>query len=397
MKRMWRLVSAIFVCVLFGFVQQGRCLQPSGWVYTQYPYIYTQSSGSWYYINESDIQWVNRLSTQSWRTFNTIEQGWHCFAWPYSYSVTAGSWCYWNEVDTQWCCNMTLGAWSLFGQSPAPTGMVLIPAGSFQMGDSLNEGFYWERPMHSVYVSAFYMDRYEVTKAKWDEVYSWALSNGYSFDSSGWGKAANHPVHSVTWYDAAKWCNARSQKEGRIPCYTVAGSVYKTGRTRPDCNWYSSGYRLPTEAEWEKAARGGLSGQRFPWGGSINHGYANYSACGSDFDYDTSPYTDYTYHPDYNDGVYPYTSPVGVFTANGYGLYDMTGNLSEWCWDLYDMDYYSSSPGSDPHGPSSGLNRVCRGGSWYAIASFCRVATRDDGAASYGGIKTGFRAVLRAQ
>jgi len=250
--------------------------------------------------------------------------------------------------------------------STAPSGMVLIPAGSFSMGDSFSEGSSDERPVHTVYVSAFYMDRCEVTKALWDEVYTWALSNGYGFDRAGSGKADNHPVHTVSWYDVVKWCNGRSQKEGRTPCYTVGGVVYKTGQSAPACNWSAPGYRLPTEAEWEKAARGGADGHRFPWSDTdtIQHGRANYYSSTS-YSYDTSPTRGY--HPAYNDGVYPYTSPVGSFSANGYGLYDMAGNVWEWCWDWYGSSYYGSSPGSDPRGPATGSYRVLRGGSWRHI------------------------------
>ena len=134
--------------------------------------------------------------------------------------------------------------------------------------------------MHTVYLSAFYMDRKEVTKALWDEVYSWAITHGYSFEYGAQGKAANHPAHSMTWYDAVKWCNARSEREGKVPAYyTDVGLTvrYRSGQVAPYVNW-STGYRLPTEAEWEKAARGGASGQRFPWSDSdtIQHSRANY-------------------------------------------------------------------------------------------------------------------------
>ncbi|MEI7902002.1 MAG: SUMF1/EgtB/PvdO family nonheme iron enzyme, partial [bacterium] len=215
----------------------------------------------------------------------------------------------------------------LFDPTP-PAGMALIPAGSFQMGDNLGDGWYPEVPVHTVYVSAFYMDKTEVTWAKWQEVRDWAATNGYDIGSVGTGKADSHPVHIVNWYDCVKWCNARSQKEGRTPCYTRGGVTYNT-EEHDDivCNWVATGYRLPTEAEWEKAARGGLSGKRFPWGDTIQHSRANYNSSAS-YAYDTSPKRGY--QPDYDNSPSPYTSPCGSFAANGYGLYDMSGNLWEW-------------------------------------------------------------------
>jgi len=254
--------------------------------------------------------------------------------------------------------------------------MAYIPAGNFDMGDTSNGGMSDERPVHSVYVSAFYMGKYEVTKELWDEVYNWALEHGYSFDNPGQGKASNHPVHSVSWYDIVKWCNARSEKEGLTPSYMVDGDIYHTGQRDPDCNWNVVGYRLPTEAEWEKACRGGQSGLRFPWGDLITHSNANYYST-TNFLHDISSTLEY--HPDYNDGISPYTSPVGSFEPNGYGLYDMVGNVWNMCWDWYDADYYATAPSSDPRGPAMGLNRVTRGGAWSAWSVYGRSARRGPG------------------
>jgi formylglycine-generating enzyme required for sulfatase activity len=167
----------------------------------------------------------------------------------------------------------------------APSGMALIPAGSFTMGDCTGDGNSDELPLHTVYVSAFYMDKYDVTKALWDTVYQWAIAHDYTFDYPGSGKASTHPVQAIDWYDCVKWCNARSEKEGKTPAYyTDAGlSVrYRTGQVAPYVSW-SSGYRLPTEAEWEKAARGGASGQRFPWGNTISENQANYYSMGTSY------------------------------------------------------------------------------------------------------------------
>ena len=255
---------------------------------------------------------------------------------------------------------------------------VLIPGGMFQMGDSFGEGWGDERPVHPVNVSAFFMQARETTQAEWDAVRAWALANGYTFNS-GVGKGTDHPVTDVNWYDVVKWCNARSQKEGLVPCYYTNEArtiVYKTGEvdlTNDQVLWTANGYRLPTEAEWEKAARGGLDGKRFPWGDTITHSLANYSS-NSSFAYDTSPTRGY--HPLYLTGRLPYTSPVGSFAPNGYGLYDMTGNLWEWCWDRYGSTIYASAATNDPRGPSTGSGRVNRGGSWLNGAIGGRVAGR---------------------
>ena len=263
--------------------------------------------------------------------------------------------------------------------------MVLIPAGNFVMGATTNVGhetISGAVPQHTVYVSAFYMDKYEATSNLWAEVYTWATSKGYSFGTGWRGKAANHPVRRVDWYDAIAWCNARSQRDGFTPCYTNAnGTVYTNAAANSfdgGCNWAVNGYRLPTEAEWEKAARGGVADRRFPWddANTIQHARANYYAIPASYPYDTSPTT--AYHPTYNTGGTPYTSPVGSFAPNGYGLYDMAGNVYEWCWDWYSSTYYSSSPASDPRGPAGPrAARVLRGGSWVNHAINARVANRN--------------------
>jgi formylglycine-generating enzyme required for sulfatase activity len=264
------------------------------------------------------------------------------------------------------------------------------------MGDSFGEGWADELPVHTVAVSAFTMDRYEITKALWDEVASWATSNGYDIGSTdGEGKAADHPVYKVTWYEAVKWANARSEKEGLEPCYTVSGSVYRTGERAPNCNWSANGYRLPTEAEWEKAARGGAEGRRFPWSytDEIQHSRANYHS-NSSYSYDTSPTREY--HPDAGTDPMPYTSPVGSFAPNGCGLYDMAGNVWEWCWDWYGEATYASSPGSDARGLASGSARVLRGGGWSGLALYCRVAHRSYDRPVYEIDDLGFRLVRTA-
>jgi formylglycine-generating enzyme required for sulfatase activity len=263
-----------------------------------------------------------------------------------------------------------------------PASMVAIPVGNFVMGNCMDPGEGWddELPLHSVAVSAFHMEKYEVTKALWDDVCQWATNHGYSFDNAGSAKATNHPVQSVSWHDCVKWCNARSQKEGLTPCYYTSAAqttLYQGGAldiSNACVNWAASGYRLPTEAEWEKAARGGASGHRFPWSDAdtIQHARANYYSS-TNASYDTSPTRGY--HPTFNDGVTPYTSPSGYFAPNGYGIYDFAGNVAEWCWDWYDNTWYGNPDAAlaDTHGPAQSHTdatwdtnsyRVVRDGSW---------------------------------
>jgi sulfatase modifying factor 1 len=193
-----------------------------------------------------------------------------------------------------------------------------------------------------------------------------------------------------------KWCNARSQQEGLTPVYytnDAQTTVYKTGNVRVtnvQVKWTANGYRLPTEAEWEKAARGGLSGKRFPWGDTITQSQANYGSAGGYYSYDLSPVSPTDgFHPTYATGWYPYTSPVGSFAANGYGLYDMAGNVRQWCWDCYGT--YDTGTPTDPRGVSSGTGRVLRGGSWDHYADYCRVANRYVSSPSNSDDSFGFR------
>ena len=271
-----------------------------------------------------------------------------------------------------------------------PGGFAFIPAGYFNMGDALDGES--DAPVHAVFVSAFYMERTLVSFASWTPIYQWATANGYRFDNAGLAKASDHPVQTVNWFDAAKWCNARSQHHGLTPAYyTDAGltALYTSGQAAPFVKWSANGYRLPTEAEWEKAARGGLSGQRFPWGNTITTNQANYH--GNTTAYNLSGL--FGYNPAYATGGSPFTSPVTAFPPNGYGLYDMAGNVLEWCWDWYGGNYYSSSTGTDPHGPANGSGRVLRGCAWYDGADFARCANRYNSAPPNADNNSGFRCV----
>lgn len=286
----------------------------------------------------------------------------------------------------------------------APPGMAFIPEGPFAMGNSFTDydcgsgGEIVEFPQHTVTVSKFYIETHEVTRELWALVQDWSLTNGYDF-SAGAGDNPNgpqHPAGGVSWYDCVKWCNARSEMEGLTPCYYTAANqsnVYRSGGLNISNNWVKwtvDGYRLPTEAEWEKACRGGVIGSRFPWGDTITHSNANY--CSYEY-FSTNTYTNAPlcfydlsptrgYHPSYSNST-PSTAPAGSFAPNGYGLYDVSGNVNEWCWDWYGKFYYSTSTNLDPRGPSSapaepgGTNRILRGGGWYSWdASLHRCAYR---------------------
>jgi formylglycine-generating enzyme required for sulfatase activity len=275
-------------------------------------------------------------------------------------------------------CTVPTSAQSMFFRTVAELGgMVLIPSGT-------NAGTDPDFGAYSLTVESFYMDRYEVTKALWDEVRTWAVTNDYTDLPEGGGKAANHPVHSVNWYDCVKWCNARSQEANLTPVYYTDAAmtvVYKTGEVSvPYVKISANGYRLPTDVQWEYAARGGVANRRFPWSDvdTIQHARANYHS-ESSYGYDTSPTRGY--HPKYVTDGTPNTSPAGSFAPNGYGLYDMAGNLREWCYDW--------------HPSYVGSRRVLRGAGWHNGADRCRVAYRDDD--GYPGsrqIFSGFRAVL---
>jgi len=234
-----------------------------------------------------------------------------------------------------------------------PEGMILVPGGTYQMGDTRNEGDSDEKPVHSVTLRSFYIGRYEVTQKEWVEIMG---GNPSEFTGD------NLPVEQVSWYEAINFCNALSDKEGLERYYTVNGEIVTQ-------NAGKKGYRLPTEAEWEYAAKGGLTGSGSP---------STYS--GSDNIEEVAWYYGNSGNTTHN---------VGTKAANELGIYDMSGNVYEWCWDWYGE--YSSSPQTNPHGPASGSYRVLRGGSWLNLALDCRSANRFRYLPDYRNTYFGFR------
>lgn len=274
-------------------------------------------------------------------------------------------------------------------------GYAYIPGGAFRMGDQSNpaDGIANERPIIEVPAGGFHLKTTEVTKAEWDTGKTFATGAGYTFSTNaGLGKAASHPVHSVNWYDIVKWCNARSEQDGLEPCYyNQDASVYRTGSPSTVVwNFTKNGYRLPCEAEWEKAARGGLEANRFPWGAIVTHAVANYKST-TLFTYDGGAGAGF--HPSYSmPAVVPYTSPAGSFAANAFGLHDMSGNVREYCWDSLTTNY-SNGYAVRTESSNSITQRVARGGDWSSEATTLRCSQRgsyfpETGKGNYLGFRT---------
>ncbi len=276
-------------------------------------------------------------------------------------------------------------AWNL--RQEAEHTFVKIPSGTYQVGNLSGDSDIVDAPGTEVCLGRYYMAANLTTKAQWDRVWEWAAGNGYPDLAHGGGKAEEHPVQGVSWFDVVKWSNAASEKEGLAPCYRVDGQVLRAGTPLGvTCDWRANGYRLPTEAEWEVAARGGLKGNRFPWGNTISHEEANYFGA-VHLEYDGSAVR--SFHPASLNGGSPHTTPVGSFPPNGYGLYDMGGNVCQWCWDWYG-DYRG---GTSPVGGRVGSERVVRGGFWFHYADYVRCAYRGHSSPATANENVGFRLV----
>jgi formylglycine-generating enzyme required for sulfatase activity len=224
--------------------------------------------------------------------------------------------------------------------------LALIPAGQFKMGDPAET----DAPIHEVAVSSFYIDKHLVTQEHYQKVMN---------DNPSRWKGDKNPVEQIRWSDAVKFCNKRSELEGLLPCYNL---------TNWQCNFEANGYRLPTEAEREYACRAGTATAYF-------------------FGDNPAQLADYAWF-DKNAGGRP--RPVGQKQPNPWGLYDMCGNVWEWCNDLYQVDYYPKSPRQDPTGPKEGETRVVRGGAWRFSAESCRSGYRYNENPGYADVCFGY-------
>jgi len=251
--------------------------------------------------------------------------------------------------------------------TPAPNGFVGIRGGIFTMGSPINEPDAGKDEFqHQVTVNSFYIGKYEVTQREYQEIMGKNPSRK---------TGSSLPVENVSWYDAIEYCNKRSLKEKLTPVYIISKNK--------DVRWNrnANGYRLPTEAEWEYACRAGTT-TPFSTGNNITTNYANYNG---GFPYNNNV------KGEYRKGI----TPVGVFAPNAYGLYDMHGNVWEWCWDWYGS-YYSDSQ-IDPIGEITGSKRVIRGGSWISVGKDLRSAKREVREPDDKNERIGFRVVRNVQ
>ncbi len=223
--------------------------------------------------------------------------------------------------------------------------MVLVKGGTFTMGNDYGgKQSQDEKPEHEVTLADYYISKYEISFKEYDTFCK--TTSAAKPDDAGMGRA-NRPVINVSWVDAVKYCNWLSRKDGLKKCYKI-DSIYVK------CDFTQTGYRLPTEAEWEYAANGGEHNSTFAFSGA-------------------NEVDSVAWHSGNSDGK---THDIGSKTPNALGVFDMTGNAPEWCWDKYRKDYYKESEKSDPKGSKTGTRRVHRGGHWNMGEKFLRITKR---------------------
>ncbi len=272
---------------------------------------------------------------------------------------------------------------------PSPHDMALIKGGCFKMGNFFENGGSDELPVHEVCVDDFYIGKHEVTVGAFREFFeeidyitdaerdekgwvlnetgdSWEEQEGINWRNPGFEQDDRHPVTMVSWNDAVAYISWLNKKSGKT-------------------------YRLPSEAEWEFAARDGGKLIEYSWGNEWPDGNIAGDELGNHF-----PRRPWPVWEDYDDS-FVFTSPVGSFKPNSFGLYDMSGNVWEWCADWYDGDYYANSPINNPEGPIAGTHRVRRGGSWFSVPQNLRTGIRDTGTPDERDFYLGFRLARNAK
>jgi len=237
----------------------------------------------------------------------------------------------------------------------APLDLINVPGGTFKMGAA--GGWENEKPTHHVSLQNFYMSKYEITQELFENVMGFNPAD----QERGWG--AHFPVNNVSWYDAVQFCNKLSSRNDLDPAYNING-------TSVSFNESANGFRLPTEAEWEFAASGGNRSRSYVYSGSNEPGYVGW----------------------YSDTSELQCREVGGKYRNELFLYDMSGNVKEWCWDWYEP--YTQFSQTDPAGPESGVYKILRGGSWWEPFSSMRVAAREYNKPENSSYLIGFRIAL---
>lgn len=384
-----------------------------GAIYTaSYPWVWVHQESKWIWVadraekNNSTDFWSWDSAIKAWRWQNLNEYPWLGyvsgldFSWIW-FDAQAASDAYYLNTRDAW---MSAEAFEQYCH-----GFALVTGGTFNMGDALAEGDGDEVPIHAVTLSTFYIGRTEVTLGEMVEAYNWAYSEGLlvigsigtnnarglsrelldfdatesyqkvqiSFDGSQFVVDAgkdDYPAIGITWYGLAAYANFRSEMEGLTPCYDFSDW---------SCNFSANGFRIPTEAEWEYAARGGNLSRGYRYSGSDDYDQVAWDTSNS-----------VTSENPIQSGKG--THRVGLKQPNELGIYDMSGNVWEWCHDWYSSSTYATGPNIDPTGPATGVERVDRGGGWSFATRYNRVAERSHSLPTRSGATLGCRIVRRS-